>query len=434
MPSMPSVPLMRARPSFSPRRTGVMPAAARALAASVSSPSADAHLALAHGDQGAVRERGEVARAAERSVLAHDRRDAGVEDRGVGLGGLAAHAGASGHERREAQQHEGAHDLALDLGARSRGVRAHEARLQLRAAVVGDEGGREGAEAGRDAVVRLGVGGEPLDDRAARGDLVEGGRVELDGCPVPGHGDDLVDGQRSDADGDGCRDGRGLGGRDGAHASDSTPASRARECRSRGIRPGSRTPRVGWRRDRAIEGARGRPDARDPGAPRRAARSGAGGDDRAGARAAPLHGVPPARRDAGARLRRAPARGAPLRPRHRRVRAVERVQPAAAPRAPRSPARGGARRPARRVGAPRGAARTRRALPRRGARAPPSLARDRRRRAPAGAPHRDRSRDARRAAAAAAPCAVSRSGGVRVAASAGRDERDGCRGLDATAA
>ena len=64
----------------------------------------------------------------------------------------------------------------------------------------------------------------------------------------------------------------------------------------------------------------------------------------------------------------------------------------------------------------------------------PSLARDRRRRAPARAPHRDRSRDARRAAAAAAACAVSRSGGVRVAASAGRDERDGCRGLDATGA
>ena len=40
MPSMPSVPLMSARPSFSPRRTGVMPAAARALAASVARPSA----------------------------------------------------------------------------------------------------------------------------------------------------------------------------------------------------------------------------------------------------------------------------------------------------------------------------------------------------------------------------------------------------------
>ena len=39
MPSMPSVPLMRARPSFSPSFSGVMPAAARASAAASSSPS-----------------------------------------------------------------------------------------------------------------------------------------------------------------------------------------------------------------------------------------------------------------------------------------------------------------------------------------------------------------------------------------------------------
>ena len=188
-----------------------------------------------------MRERREVARAAERAVLAHDRGDAGVEDRGVRLRGLATHARAAGHERREAQQHERAHDLALHLGAGSRGVRAHEARLQLGAAVLGDERGRERAEAGRDAVVRLGVGGESLDDRAARGDALEGLGVEHDGGSVPGHGDDVVDRERSGADGDGCREGRGVGGRDGAHASDSTPRSRARERRARGIRPGSRT-------------------------------------------------------------------------------------------------------------------------------------------------------------------------------------------------
>ena len=135
IPSIPSVPLMRARPSFSASTTGAMPAAASASAASTQRPPADAHLAFAHRGEGAVRERGEVAGAAERAVLAHDRGDAGVEQRGVGLDGGAAHAGAAGHERREAQQHERAHDLALDLGAGAGGVRADEARLQLGAAV-----------------------------------------------------------------------------------------------------------------------------------------------------------------------------------------------------------------------------------------------------------------------------------------------------------
>ena len=250
MPSMPSVPLMRARPSFSARRSGAMPAAARAFAASVTSlirrrpvEPVETRIALAHRDERAMREGCEVARAAERAVLAHDRGDAGVEDLRVGFGGLAPHARAAGHERREAQQHERAHDLALDLGARAGGVRAHEARLQLGAAVFGDEGRRERAEARRDAVVRLGVGGESLDDRAAGRHALEGRGVEGDGCPVARHSHDVVDRERAGADGDGCGGGRGVGGRDGAHASDSTPRPRARERRARGIRPGSRTRR-----------------------------------------------------------------------------------------------------------------------------------------------------------------------------------------------
>ena len=97
-----------------------MPAAARASARRHELAVGVAHLALAHRGERAVRERREVAGAAERAVLAHDRRDAGVEHGGVGLDDDAAHAGAAGHERRQAQQHEGAHDLALDLGARCR--------------------------------------------------------------------------------------------------------------------------------------------------------------------------------------------------------------------------------------------------------------------------------------------------------------------------
>ena len=84
MPSMPSVPLMRARPSFSASSTGVMPAAASASAAASQLAVRVAHVALAHQRQRAVRQRREVAGAAERAVLVDDRGDAGVEHRGVG--------------------------------------------------------------------------------------------------------------------------------------------------------------------------------------------------------------------------------------------------------------------------------------------------------------------------------------------------------------
>ena len=174
IPSMPSVPLMRARPSFSSSSTGAMPAAASASAAGIRSPCASRDLALAHERERAVRERGEVAGAAERAVLVDDRRDAGVEHGDVRREGLVADAGATGGERRDAQQHEGAHDLALDLRAGAGGVRADEGALQLAAHVDGDVPGGEGAEAGGDAVVGLGVVGQAADDLAGAPDLGEG--------------------------------------------------------------------------------------------------------------------------------------------------------------------------------------------------------------------------------------------------------------------
>ena len=133
-PSMPSVPLMRARPSFSASATGSSPAASRASAA---------------GRSGAGRRRGPCpspisasatwasgARSPEqpeRAELVHDRGDAVLEQRGQGLGGGRAHAGVPGGQRRQAQQHHRPHDLALDLGAAAGGVRADQRALQLRA-------------------------------------------------------------------------------------------------------------------------------------------------------------------------------------------------------------------------------------------------------------------------------------------------------------
>ena len=116
-----------------------------------------AHRAFAQQRECAVRERREVARAAEASVLADDRRDSRVEQCDVGLGDDGAHSGAAGRERREPQQHRRPHDLALDLRTAARRMAAHERALQLRAPLERDVLAREGTEPGRDAVVRLRV-------------------------------------------------------------------------------------------------------------------------------------------------------------------------------------------------------------------------------------------------------------------------------------
>ena len=124
-----------------------------------------AHRPLPHQRQRAVRERREVAGAAERAVLVDDRRDARVQHRRVGLRRLDAHAGPAGRERREPQQHQRADDLALDLGSAARRVAADQAALELHAPLRRDVQRGQRAEAGRDAVVRVRVGGERFDDR-----------------------------------------------------------------------------------------------------------------------------------------------------------------------------------------------------------------------------------------------------------------------------
>ena len=113
-----------------------------------------------------------------------------------------AHPGVPGGEGLQAQQLQRAHDLALDLGAGAGRVRADQARLQLGATLGGDEGRGERAEAGRDAVVRLGIVGEALDERAGCRDPLERGGVELDARAVAGDGDDVFGAQGCCADDD----------------------------------------------------------------------------------------------------------------------------------------------------------------------------------------------------------------------------------------
>ena len=72
MPSIPSVPLMRASPSFSASSTGCKPVVGQRLGGGAHDSRID-DVALTHHGQGAVRERREVAGAAEAAVLEDDR-------------------------------------------------------------------------------------------------------------------------------------------------------------------------------------------------------------------------------------------------------------------------------------------------------------------------------------------------------------------------
>jgi len=131
----------------------------------------------------------------------HDGRDPGVEHRGIRLRDDGADPRAAGGEGGQAQHHEPADDLPLDLGTAAGRVRAHERALQLGAQLEGDVPGGPGAEAGRDSVVRLDIVGQPVDDRPGLGHPGHGGGRDDDAGVMPSDGDDMVDRQRSVADG-----------------------------------------------------------------------------------------------------------------------------------------------------------------------------------------------------------------------------------------
>ena len=194
-----------------------------------------ADLALTHEGQRAVRERREVAGAAERAVLVHHRRDARVEHRHVGGQGLLADAGAPGRQGRDAQQHERPHDLALDLGAGAGGVRADQRALQLVALLDRDVPGGQGAEAGRDAVVRLGVVRQPADHLAGAPHLGQGLVGEAHRGAVAGDPHDVLDGERAGADAHRLDPGPGVDADPGGCRAVRTRVRRG-QCRECGLR------------------------------------------------------------------------------------------------------------------------------------------------------------------------------------------------------
>ena len=155
MPSMPSVPLMSARPSFSAQLDRARAGVAQRLGRATRRAVGVADLALAHQRERAVGERREVARAAERAVLADDGRDAG---------GRAGRRTSRASRGRTPVRPVASVDRRSSISARttSRSTSGPEPaaceRIRLRcscgAPLGRDVPGRERAEAGRDAVVR----------------------------------------------------------------------------------------------------------------------------------------------------------------------------------------------------------------------------------------------------------------------------------------
>ncbi len=199
IPSIPSVPLISASPSLARSCTGDRPAAASASAAGISAPDASR---TSPSPISASAQCASGARSPEQPSEPYSRTTGVIPADSSDASSCAVSrriAGVAGGQRREPQQHQAAHDLALDLGAGARGVRADQRALELLAQLARDVAGREGAEPRRDPVRRGGGGRELLDHGPGavdRGERVLGQRHR---GPVPGHRDHVVEGHRTHA-------------------------------------------------------------------------------------------------------------------------------------------------------------------------------------------------------------------------------------------
>ena len=199
IPSIPSVPLIKASPSLARSSHRRQAGGSEGVGGRHQRPGGVTYVALPHQRQRAVGERSEVSGATQRAVLADHGRDPRGQQRRQQLRGLPPDAGVTGGQRREPQQHQAPHDLALHLGPGARGVRADQRALELLAQLARDVAGREGAESRRDPVRRCGRGRELLDHRPS---AVDGGERVLgqrDRGPAPGHRDHVVERHRTHA-------------------------------------------------------------------------------------------------------------------------------------------------------------------------------------------------------------------------------------------
>ena len=139
-----------------------------------------------------MRERGEVATAANRTVTRHQRRDSFVQHSDQRLREERPDARHAHRESACAQEHRCAHDLHVYRSSDSRGVGADQGQLQLGLAERSNPSAGERAKPSRHAVDRFSGRGRPLDAGAAALHLGarRGGKGDL--FAMTGHGHDLV--------------------------------------------------------------------------------------------------------------------------------------------------------------------------------------------------------------------------------------------------
>ena len=192
--SMPCVPLTSASPSLALSSSGSSPAERR------TSPAGRAvavheQLAAADEREREVRERRQVARRAERSLLGHDGDQVAVQHLDHPLDDLGAHARVPEREHVRAEQQHRARLLARERRSDGGRVRADDPELERVGLVGFDALVRERAEPGRHAVDGL-VGRDGAFDHVARGaDPARRGRTELD-LGAEGHLDDVLERER----------------------------------------------------------------------------------------------------------------------------------------------------------------------------------------------------------------------------------------------
>ena len=148
-------------------------------------------------------QRRQVARAAERAILAHHRNDASVQCLGIGFYHHGEHAGTTGTQGGQAQEHKRADDLFLHLRSRARSMRAHQGKLQLGAHFLWNVAAGKCTKAGGDAIDRGGILCQFFHALAGRGYLFESLGRNFHLRPIAGNSNDVFDAQRTNVDGHG---------------------------------------------------------------------------------------------------------------------------------------------------------------------------------------------------------------------------------------
>ena len=165
-------------------------------------PPAKIHLAVAGQDRGDVRHRRQVAAGADRAELGNARDDVLGEEPDQGIEGLEADAAPAGRQLGQPRDHDGAAFLASEQRTDAAAVKPHQVLRQRDAELERDRVHARRAEAGVDAVERLGAAGTVVDRLAGAAHALApwGGLAEGDGEPTARDLGDVPVGDRHFAD------------------------------------------------------------------------------------------------------------------------------------------------------------------------------------------------------------------------------------------